>query len=118
MQLGVAGPHFGAVEVVAQQPQEERERRRARGSGCEGAPHLSENISDQGSEGGRRGLVRCDGAREIFLEGVLPAGDPIGRTKAFMAAIVADNEIFRRAGLYRTSELLRGIGRVNRRGKR
>ena len=34
--LGVAAPHVGAVDVVAQQPQEECKRLRSRGSACEG----------------------------------------------------------------------------------
>ena len=70
MQLGVAGPRLGAVEVVAQQPQEERDRFRPRRSGCEGARHLPKTIIQQAREGGGRGLVRCDGAREGFLEKV------------------------------------------------
>ena len=45
MQLSVAGPRVGAVEVVAQQPQEKRERLRSRGSACEGARHLSKESS-------------------------------------------------------------------------
>ena len=60
MQLGVAGPRVGAVESFAQQPQEEREHHRSRGSGCEGAFHLSKIFILQGSEGGGRGLVRRD----------------------------------------------------------
>ena len=40
MTLGLAGPRVGAVEVVAQKPQKERERLRSRGSACEGARHL------------------------------------------------------------------------------
>ena len=80
MQLIAAGPRVGAVEVVAQQPQEERERLQSRGSACEGTRHLPKTIILQGSEGGGRGLVRCDGTRGGFLEEVLPTGDPIGRT--------------------------------------
>ena len=64
------------------------------------------------------GLVRRDGTREGFLEGVLPSGDPIGRTKAFVAAIVARQGNINHGGLDRTSERLRGIGNVDRRGTR
>ena len=71
------------------QPQEERERLRSRGSACEGARHLPKQIIHEGSEGGGRGLVRRDGMREGFLGEVLPPGDPIDRTKAFMVVIVA-----------------------------
>ena len=104
MQVRVAGPRVGAVEVVAQQSQEERERFRSRRSGCEGARHLPETVIHLGSVGGARGLFRCDGAREGFLEGVLPTGDPTGKPKAFVAAIVAHNEDIRRGGLNRTIE--------------
>ena len=103
--------------MVAQQPKEERQRLRSRGSGCEGVRHLSKIVIHQGSEGGGRGLVRRDGTREGFLEGVLPTGDPIGKRKAFMAAIVAHHENIRHGGLDRTCELLRGIERVDQRGK-
>ena len=71
----------------------------------------------QGSEGGGRGLVRRDITCEGFLEGVLSTGDPIGRSEAIMAAIDVLNESFRRGGLDRTSELLCGVGKVDRRGK-
>ena len=40
IQLSVASPRVGAVEVVAQQPQEEGECLRSRGSASEGARHL------------------------------------------------------------------------------
>ena len=111
MQLGVAGPRVGAVEVVAQQPQEERERLRSCGPACEGARHPPKNITHQGSEGGGRGVVRRDGTRVGFLEGALPTGDPVGGTKAIMAVIVAHHDNIRRGGLDRTSELQHGVAR-------
>ena len=76
MQLGVAAPRVGAVGVVAQQPQEERERLLSRGPAREGARHLPQKIINQGSEGGGHGLASRDGTREGFLEGVPPTGDP------------------------------------------
>ena len=114
MQLSVAGPRVSAVEVDAQQSQEERERLRIRGSTCEGARHLPKESTHRGSEGGGRRLVRRDGTREGFYEGLLPTGDPVGRTKAIMAVIVVHHEKIRREDPYRTSELLRGVRRVDR----
>ena len=55
---------------------------------------------------GGRGLVRRDSTCGGFSEGVLPTGDSIGRSKAFLAVIVAHHENIRRKDLDRTSELL------------
>ena len=59
VQLDAAGPRVGAVEAVAQQPQEERERLRSRGSGCNGARHLSKTITHQRGEGGGRAACQA-----------------------------------------------------------
>ena len=119
MQLRVAGSHVGAVERVAEQPQEERERLRSRGSTCEGARHLPEKkTSIKAVRGAVVGLSGVTARAKDFWGGELPTGDPIGKTKVFMAAIVTHHENIRRGGLDRTSELLRGVGRVDRGGKR
>ena len=82
------------------------------------ATHSIKRNIHQGSKGGGRKLVRRDGTREGFLDVVLPTGDPVGGTKAFMAVVVPYHENIKRGGLDRTSELLRGVQRVGRGRKR
>ena len=78
MQLLIARPLVRAVKVAAQQPEEESERLRSRGSILESSRHLAKTIFHQGSEWGGRRLVRRDGTLEISPEGVLLCGDPRG----------------------------------------
>ena len=107
--------------MVAQQPQEERERFRFRRSGSEGARHLSKKIIHQGNDRGAVvGLSGATARAKDFLRGYSQPGIQSVEliAKAFMAAIIAHHENIRRGGLIRMSELLCGVKRVDRGGER
>ena len=75
MQLGAAGPRVGAIEVVAQQPQGERERVRSRRSSCEGAAGVTLSDDPQLLV---VNLVRSDGSPALtghYLVDMIPQSD-------------------------------------------
>ena len=118
MQFLVAYSPVRAAKVASWQPEGENERLRFRGAIQEGSRYLRYKFVHQGGRkwSGRR-LVRRDVTLEGSLEGYSQPGTYVAERRPSWAELVAQHQnTGQRLGC--ANELLRGIRRVYRGGKR